>query len=133
MPYFHVWFATTRRLWLLQGDIAVVAKKLMVEIAEEKGIRLIEAEAVVHHVHLLLDCEDKAAMSTAMMLLKGVSSRRIGHQFPSIFRDAGTTHIWQAGYGSKIVAPADLATTKRYIQTQWQRLESYDRPNKLKT
>ncbi|MGE0060366.1 MAG: transposase [Dehalococcoidia bacterium] len=80
-------------LWLLRGDVAVAAKRLMVEIAAEKAVHLIEAEAIVDHVHLLLECEDKAALSTAMMLLKGVSSRRIGQQFPSIFQDAGTTHI----------------------------------------
>jgi REP element-mobilizing transposase RayT len=48
----------------------------MFEIAAEKGIKLIEAEAIVDHVHLLLDCEDKASLSSALMYLKGVSSRR---------------------------------------------------------
>jgi putative transposase len=106
---------------------------MIFDIASDKGIKLLEAEAIVDHVHLLLDCEDKAALSSAMMFLKGVSSRRLGQQFPSVFIDAGTTHIWQEGFGSKIVLPSALAAARRYIRTQWDRLESYDRPNGLKS
>jgi putative transposase len=133
MPFYHVWFATRRRLWLLQGDVGESAKVLMFEIAADKGIKLLEAEAIVDHVHLLLDCEDKGALSSAMMFLKGVSSRRLGQQFPSIYMDAGTTHLWQERFGSKIIPPERLTTARRYIQTQWDRLESYDRPNRLKS
>lgn len=133
MPFYHVWFATRRSLWLLQGEVGDAARALMFEIATEKGIKLVEAEAIVDHVHLLLECEDKASLSSAMMFLKGVSSRRLGQRFPSIYQDAGTAHVWQERYGSKIIPPEGVATVKRYIQTQWQRLESYDRPNKLKS
>jgi putative transposase len=132
MPFYHVWFATRSRKWLLQFEIAEAAKRLIQEIAQSKEIALIECEAVVDHVHLLLECEGKEALSRALFNLKGGSSHQLGLLYPSIKLDAQALHIWQKGYGSKIVAPKDVPAVRQYIQTQWDRLEKYDRPNRLK-
>lgn len=72
MPFFHVWFATKGRKWLLQGEILEAARELLQQIAIEKQIQLIESEAIVDHVHLLLELPDKSALPRAMMLLKGI-------------------------------------------------------------
>jgi putative transposase len=132
LPHFHVWFATRSRKWLLQGEIAPSAKGILRAVANEKGIVLIECEATVDHVHLLLDCADKADLTRSMHLLKGISSRRLFQLYPSIKLDAATLHFWQKGYGSKIVSEALMPVTRNYIKTQWQRLESFDKPNSLK-
>jgi REP element-mobilizing transposase RayT len=42
MPLYHVWFATKRRKWLLQGDVAEAVKELMWKVAKEKDIGLSE-------------------------------------------------------------------------------------------
>ena len=115
MPYFHVWFATKYRKWLLQGDVLDEARRLLREIASAKGIELLECEAIVDHVHLLLDLSDKAQLPNAMMNLKGVSARRLFERFPELKLDVQTNNFWQIGYGSKIVAPNAVSTTKRYI------------------
>ncbi len=72
------------------------------------------------------------ALSKTIFFLKGGSSYRLGLLFPDLKLDVGTNHIWQKGYGSKIVPPQDIENVRHYIQTQWDRLESYDRPNRLK-
>ena len=126
MPYFHIWFATKRRKWLLQGDVLDAARELLPQIAMEKGLRMIECEAIVDHMHLLLDLPDKSDLPKAMMNLKGVSARRIFERFPELKLDSGSSSFWQAGYGSRLVSPAALNVTQRYIQTQWDRLEKYD-------
>lgn len=41
--------------------------------------------------------------------------------------DAGISNFWQVGYGSKLVEPEAKEQTLRYIRTQWDRLEKYDR------
>jgi putative transposase len=127
MPYFHVRFSTKDRKWLLQGDVLDAVRELMSEIANGKGINLVEHEAIVDHVHLLLDLPDKAALPQAMMFLKGVSARKLFWLFPEIRHDAHTLNFWQAGYGSKIVPECALPSTRSYIRTQWERLDSYDR------
>jgi putative transposase len=130
LPHFHVWFATRGRRWLLQGEIAPTAKQLFVDIAREKNIQLIEVEAIVNHVHLLLNCAGKDELRQAMQLLKGISAKRLFELYPSIKMDASTLHFWQKGYGSKIVPDHLIPVTSNYIRTQWNRLESFDRPSR---
>jgi putative transposase len=127
MPFFHVWFATRGRRWLLLGDVQEAAKRELKGIAATKGISLLECEAVVDHVHLLLDVPDKTRLPRVMNDLKGVSARRLFEAFPELKLDAHTNHFWQQGYGSKLVAPGALNATKRYIQTQWERTDSFER------
>jgi putative transposase len=124
--YFHIWFGTKRRKWLLQGDVRDAAVELLKETATEKGIKLLEVEAVVDHVHLLLDLRDKGELPNAMMNLMGVSARRLFETFPELKLDAHANSFWQEGYGSKLVAPAAVPTVRRYIRTQWDRLEAYE-------
>ena len=66
MPLHHVWFSTKRRKWLLQGEVLDAAREQFKEIADREGIKLIEYVAIVDHVHMLLDVDDKAELSRAM-------------------------------------------------------------------
>ena len=127
MPLFHVWFATKRRKWLLQGDIVDAAKRSVREVAEEHSLGLLECEAVVDHVHLLLDLPDRLALSKAMNLLKGTSACRLFQQFPDLKQDANSGDFWQVGYGNKVVKPLAASQTRRYIRSQWSRLDQYER------
>ncbi len=125
--YYHVWFATKNRKWLLQGDVQEYAKEMLVRIAQEKGLRLLEYETVVDHVHLLLELGPEESLSKALNLLKGTSSRKVFQQFPDLKLDAGVNHFWQKRYGSKIVEPNALPKVSGYIRTQNERLEKFDR------
>jgi putative transposase len=117
---------------LLQGDIAITAKELFQSIAAEKGIVLHECEAVIDHAHLLLDSADRPQLARTMHLLKGVSAKRLFEVYPDLKLDASTLHFWQKGYGAKVVPESRMPMTRKYIQTQWERLESFDKPNRLK-
>ena len=99
----------------------------MQDIAAEKKIDLIECEAIVDHVHLLLDLPSKSDLPRTMMLLKGVSARRLFERFPDIHLDEQVRSFWQAGYGSKLVQAGGISATRRYIRSQWDRLEAYER------
>ena len=127
MPLFHVWFATKGRRWMLLGDVQKAAKRELEAVASEKGIALLECEAIVDHVHLLVDVPDLRRLPRVMNDLKGISARRVFAAFPELKMDAGTEHFWQKGYGKRVVPPAAAEATKRYIRTQWERLESYER------
>jgi REP element-mobilizing transposase RayT len=70
MPLLHVWFAATKRTWLLQGDVAEAARQIMIETAKEKSSQLLECEVIVDHVHLLLDLPQRAKLPRTMNDLK---------------------------------------------------------------
>ena len=127
MPVYHVWFATKRRRWLIQGEVLDFVRDQMRAIATEKRLRLLECEAIVDHVHLLIEAADRPALSKAMNYLKGISSRRLTLQFPSYQQDAHIGSFWQHRFAYKEISPAALLNISNYIRTQWDRLSSYER------
>jgi putative transposase len=124
---YHVWFAAKRRKWLLQGDIGRAAKELMLQVAADKGINLIECQSMVDHFHLLIEVADRSDLSRALNLLKGTVSRRLFERFPELRMDAGVNNFWQHRYGARLVDVGATGMIRRYIRTQDQRLEKYER------
>jgi putative transposase len=70
----------------------------MSEVALERQIGLRECEAIVDHVHLLLEAEDRLALSKAMNYLKGTTARRIFQRFPELKLDGKANNLWQHRY-----------------------------------
>lgn len=119
--YYHVWFSTKRRRPALEGDVGDDAKRLLVEIAQRTGIRLLEAEVMVDHAHLLIALAGTQTLSSAMHQLKGTSARYIFLKYPEPKFDLGTDSFWQRGYGWRKVDPAELTGVRIYIRTQRRR------------
>jgi putative transposase len=127
MLRYHVWFSTKRRKWLLQGDVSELAEQAIWEVAASDGIRLLECKAAIDHVHLILELDSPEALPAAMKALKGKSAHLVFQRIPELKLDAGTRHLWQRGYGRKLVEPGAEATVLGYIQTQMDRLEKFAR------
>ena len=125
--YYHVWFKTKQRKWLLLGEVDDAVKQTIWDVAREHHLGLLECETMVDHVHLLLEAADGAELSRAMHLVKGASARRLLKSIPDIQIDAGIDHFWQKRYSARLVPPAALGTVRRYIQTQKERPEKYER------
>ena len=127
MPRYHVWFSTKRRKWLLQGEVGMLAERAMWEVATNDNIRLLEYKAVIDHVHIMVELESSEQLPATMKALKGKSAHRVFAQIPNLKLDGRTNHLWQRGYGWKPVpASAELAL-RRYIRSQMERLEKFDR------
>jgi len=124
---YHVWFATKRRKWLLQGEVDEAAKEFIREAAREKEISLIECETAVDHIHLLLRLRPDQTLPAVMNLLKGIPSRKLHEAFPELKLDSGSNHFWQRGYAFRVVEPGSLESRLRYVKTQKERLEKFDR------
>ena len=124
--YFHVWFSTKYRKWLLQGDVEVKVKEVFQQVAIEKQINLVEFETMVDHVHMLVEVPEPGSLPNALKLLKGRSAYEVFRSYPDVKLDAGVNSLWQDGYRSRQVPPAQIGVVRRYIQTQDQRLEKYD-------
>jgi putative transposase len=125
--YFHVWFSTKYRKHLLQGDVEVKVKQVFQRVALERNIDLVEYETMVDHAHLLLSLPAPADLSRTMQLLKGRASYEVFRAYPDVKLDAGVLSLWQDGYSSRLVPEDQVPIVKRYIQTQDERLEKYER------
>lgn len=122
---YHVWFATKKRKPVLAGDVAEVAIDSIRKAAQEHDIDLLECETMVDHVHLLLRTSE-ISLAWAMKLLKGRSAYEVFRHFPELKLDAKTDALWQRGYGAKPLPEGALATVRRYIRTQDERLATYE-------
>jgi putative transposase len=127
MAYFHVWFSTKNRKWLLQGDIAEAVMRLIRETAVSKSIALMECESVFDHVHLLIESASRENLSTSMQLLKGRSSYEVFRSAPDLKTDGATNSLWQRGFSSREVPAKEVPVVARYIRTQDERLEKFER------
>ena len=118
MRYYHVWFQTKLKKFMLVDDIDRRIHELFKQISEEKNIRLIISGSLPDHAHLLIGLEDHQVLSWAVMMLKGISSRRISQEFRMLKRDFRTNNFWARKYGAKEIAPEGLQITANYIRNQ---------------
>ena len=125
--YYHVWFKTKQRKWLLLGEVGEAVKQTISDVAGRHDIRLLECETMVDHVHLLVEAADDTELSRAMHLLKGASARHLMESIPDIALDAHVGHFWQKRYGARPVDPWAVAAVRHYIRTQKKRPEKYER------
>ncbi len=125
--FYHVWFATKRRKWLLRGEVEGLVKSLLTETAGEKQMRLLECQPIIDHVHLLIEADSSDDLSWRMKLLKGCSSYELFRRLPELKLDGSENSFWQRGFAARIVPPEQLETVRWYIRTQHRRLEKYER------
>ena len=121
MSLFHVWFSTKYRREALQSDRRDFVLQCFKQVAAEYEIDLLEAEAQFDHVHMLLRVADMAALSRAMMLLKGISAREVFEREPELRISMESLAFWQRKYGWRLLAEEELPTVQHYIQTQLER------------
>jgi len=79
------------------------------------------------HMHLLLRLGEGQRLPEVMNLLKGGSSYRLHRSFPELKLDSGSEHFWQRGYDFAVIEPGSLAARRRYVRTQKERLDKFER------
>jgi REP element-mobilizing transposase RayT len=82
-------------------------------IARENKMKLIHGGGVDDHIHLLLSIAMTMAISKAMQLIKGGSSKWIHDAFPEYH-----SFEWQEGYGAFSISISEKSRTVRYIDNQ---------------
>jgi REP-associated tyrosine transposase len=121
MTYFHVWFSTKWRRPVLAGEIRDFILAMLASIAADKGITILEAEAIEDHVHLLVCVKQQQRLPAIMHDLKGATARAVFLRYPELRFEMETGSFWQKSYGSRLVWPNQIGTIRRYIRTQDQR------------
>ena len=118
---YHVWFSTKGRKPTLEGDIGDDAKRLLVETARRTGINLLEIEAAIDHVHLLVRTSGSQTLPSVMHQLKGATARLIFSEYPELKLDLGQSSFWQKGYGWRRLTEAEAPAVRNYVRTQRER------------
>jgi putative transposase len=109
----HCVFSTKERRPMITPALMMRLIPYIGGIARENKMKLIHGGGVDDHIHLLLSIAKTMAISKAMQLIKGGSSKWIHDTFPEhrLFE-------WQEGYGAFSISISEKTGTMRYIDNQ---------------
>lgn len=110
---YHCVWSTKGRRPMITADLELRLHALMGGIAKKNKMQAICIGGVADHVHLLLSIHQTMAVSKAVQLIKGGSSKWVHNEFPQY-----RSFEWQAGYGAFSIGVSHIDDTKRYIQNQ---------------
>ena len=125
---YHVVFAPKFRRQIIYGKIKAEIGKILRKLCEYKGIEILEAEACLDHIHMLIVIPPKYSVSQILGYLKGKSSLMIFDKFANLKYKYGNRHFWCKGYYVSTVGRNEKKI-KEYIQNQLQEDMALDQIN----
>ncbi len=116
---YHIVFAPKFRRKEIYGKIKVDIGKILRKLCEQKGVEIMEAEACIDHIHMLVSIPPSINVSQFMGYLKGKSSLMIFDRHANLKYKYGNRHFWCRGYYVDTVGRNKQAI-ENYIRNQIQ-------------
>ena len=123
---YHLVFAPKFRRKAIYGELRADIGKILRKLCEEKKVEIIEAEACIDHVHMLVSMPPHLSVSQFMGFLKGKSTLMIFDRHANLKYKYGSRHFWCRGYYVDTVGKYEGAI-KEYIRNQLQEDIANDR------
>ncbi len=96
----HVVWVTKYRYHVLEGEIKVRCRDLIVQICDAEDVRILKGVVSKDHVHMHIEYPPRMALSDLLKRLKGRSSRMLQAEFPHLKKRYWGRHFWAIGYGA---------------------------------
>ena len=116
---YHIVFAPKHRRKEIYGEKKQEIGKILRQLCEWKGVRIVEAHACVDHIHMLVEIPPKMSVSSFVWVLKGKSSLMIFEKFANLKYKYGNRHFWCMGFYVDTVGKNKKAI-EDYIRNQEQ-------------
>lgn len=113
--YHVIWCSKYRRKVLVE-EVGQRLKELIVRVASELRVDIIEMEIMPDHVHLLLEVDPQFGIHRAVKNIKGKTSRILRAEFISL--RTRLPSLWTNSYFVATVGGAPLEVIKQYIESQ---------------
>jgi putative transposase len=107
----HCVFSTKQRRNPIKPEVQTDLWSFLGGIARKNKCKALMVGGTENHIHILLSLPADVALSKAMQLIKGASSRWMNETHTKDF-------AWQQGYGAFTVGVSQQADTIAYIQSQ---------------
>ena len=125
---YHIVFAPKYRRQVIYGKIKADVGKILRELCERKGVEIeaaerckdveiLEAQACVDHIHMLVSIPPHLSVSQFMGYLKSKSSLMIFDRHANLKYKYGNRHFWCRGYFVDTVGKYETAI-REYINNQ---------------
>lgn len=115
LQYHLVWCSKYRRS-VLESAVADRLRVLLSDTARLLDVDVLALEVMPDHVHLFVSVPPTRAVAEVVNRFKGVSSRALRSEFPSLRSRLPT--LWSRSYYAGSVGHVSAATVQRYIETQ---------------
>ena len=113
--YHVIWCSKYRRKVLVE-EVGQRLKELIVGVASELRVDIIEMEIMPDHVHLLLKVDPQFGIHRAVKNIKGKTSRILRAEFISL--RTRLPSLWTNSYFVATVGGSPLEVIKQYIESQ---------------
>jgi len=118
MMHVHLVFVTKYRKKVFTNETLDAVEKIFSEVCKDFEAELVEFEGEEDHIHLLVDYPPKVSVSKLVNSLKGVSSRLLRKEYPSMDRNYYKGALWSPSYFAGSCGGAPLDVIKQYIEQQ---------------
>jgi putative transposase len=115
LKYHVVWCPKYRRPVLVDG-VDDRLRELLTEKAAELGMTIHALEVMPDHVHLFVESDPTRCVAEIVNRLKGVTSRVLRQEFPSLRSRLPT--LWSRSYFAGSIGHVSAATIERYLAEQ---------------
>lgn len=88
------------------------------EVSNEYGFSIIEVNADLDHIHLMVDCKPQHYIPDMVKVLKGISARLILKEFPELKAKLWDGHLWNPSYFVATVSENTEEQIREYIRQQ---------------
>lgn len=116
---YHVVFSPKYRRREIYGKLKMEIGKILRELCKWKGVEIIEANAYIDHIHMLLSIPPKISVSSFIGFLKGKSSLMLFERHSNLKYKFGNRHFWCRGYYVDTVG-RNKKVIQEYIKNQIQ-------------
>mgnify|MGYP001195392120 CR=1 FL=1 len=115
----HLVFVTKYRRNAITDEMLLRLNELFKETCLQMAAELLEFNGEDDHVHLLVSCPPKLAVSNLVQKLKGKSAYFLRKEFWTLIKDKlWGNHFWSPSYCVVSCGGAPLETVKKYIEDQ---------------
>ena len=122
---YHIVFAPKYRRRISYDEYKREIGKILRELCEWKGIKIVEAEVCPDHVHMLAEIPPKMSVAGFMGFLKGKSSLLIHERHGNLKYKYGNRSFWCRGYYVDTVGKNE-AKIAEYIRDQLKEDQIHD-------
>jgi REP-associated tyrosine transposase len=96
----HVVWVTKYRYHVLQGEIKMRCRDLIVQICDTEDVRILKGVVSKDHVHMHIEYPPSKSISDLIKRFKGRTSRLLQQEYPELKRRYWGKHFWAIGYGA---------------------------------
>jgi len=95
----HIVWVTKYRYAVLEGDIKIRCRTLLIQICEAEDIQILKGVVSKDHIHMHIEYRPSQDISSIVKLMKGRSSRKLQMEFPELKKRYWGRHFWAIGFG----------------------------------